>query len=198
MSGSPPVCGDDPIQETYENERVSGRTRSGVLAAVLGGGPAGLTAAYVLGLRGEQGTVFEADGSVGGIAKTIEFNGYRFDLGGHRFFTKIPAIERLWENIMGDEFLTRPRLSRIYYDGEYLSYPLRAKDVPKRLGMSEAVLCVMSYLASQRHRGSEPETFEEWVTVRFGRRLYKAFFESYTEKVSGIPGSEIQSAWAAQ
>jgi protoporphyrinogen oxidase len=166
--------------------------------AVLGGGPAGLTAAYVLGLRGEPGAVFEADGTVGGIAKTVEFNGYRFDLGGHRFFTKLKPIERLWEDVLGEEFLVRPRLSRIYYDGKFFSYPLTAKDVVGRLGVFESALCALSYLWSFRNRRAEAETFEEWVTARFGKRLYDAFFRSYTEKVWGIPGSEVRAQWAAQ
>ena len=166
--------------------------------AVLGGGPAGLTAAHVLGLRGAQAAVFEADGTVGGIAKTIEFKGYRFDLGGHRFFTKLKPIERLWEEVLGEEFLTRPRLSRIYFNGKFLAYPLQAKDVIARLGLVESFLCALSYLWSLRRRGRKAETFEEWVTVRFGKRLYNAFFRSYTEKVWGVPGSEIRSAWAVQ
>ena len=166
--------------------------------AVLGGGPAGLTGAYALGLRQHQATVFEADGDVGGIAKTVEFNGYRFDLGGHRFFTKIAQVQRLWERLMDDEFLTRPRLSRIYYDGKYFSYPLTSKDVVGRLGLLESARCTLSYLWAQRNRGRRAETFEDWVTARFGRRLYDAFFRSYTEKVWGIPGTEIRSQWAAQ
>ena len=166
--------------------------------AVLGGGPAGLTAAYTFGLRGRPAVVFEADGSVGGIAKTVEFKGYRFDLGGHRFFTKLEQVERLWESVVGDEFLTRPRLSRIYYDGKFFSYPLTSKDVLGRLGLWESSLCALSYLWAQRHRNGTAETFEEWVTARFGRRLYEAFFKSYTEKVWGIPGTEIRSLWAAQ
>jgi protoporphyrinogen oxidase/predicted dehydrogenase len=166
--------------------------------AILGGGPAGLTAAYTLGRRGRPGVVFEADGQVGGIAKTIEFNGYRFDLGGHRFFTKLEPVQRLWEEMLGDEFLTRPRLSRIYYDGKYFAYPLTAKDVVGRLGLLESTRCALSYLWAARHRGLEADTFEQWVTARFGRRLYDAFFRSYTEKLWGIPGSEIRSLWAAQ
>jgi protoporphyrinogen oxidase/predicted dehydrogenase len=166
--------------------------------AILGGGPAGLTAAYVLGHRGRPGAVYEADGSVGGIAKTIEFEGYRFDLGGHRFFTKISALQRLWEEMLGDDFLTRPRLSRIYYNGKYFSYPIAAKDVVGRLGLFEATMCAVSYLWAQRHRAEGADTLEEWVTARFGRRLYDAFFASYTAKVWGIPGTQIRSLWAAQ
>jgi protoporphyrinogen oxidase len=189
--------GTEPLRVLRAAEgRESGEPTLGT--AVLGGGPAGLTAAYVLAQRKQRGAVFEADGTVGGIAKTVEFNGYRFDLGGHRFFTKLRPVERLWEEIMGDEFLTRPRLSRIYYDGKFFSYPLQAKDVVARLGLAESFLCGLSYLWSLRLRGRKAETFEEWVTVRFGRRLYDAFFRSYTEKVWGIPGSEIRSQWAAQ
>ncbi len=156
--------------------------------AVLGAGPAGLTAAYVLGLRGAPGAVFEADGVVGGIAKTVEYNGYRFDLGGHRFFTKIAQVQRLWEEVLGEEFLVRPRLSRIYYDGKYLAYPLQARDVVSRLGIVESSLCALSYARSKltpiRH---EIETFEDFVTVNFGSRLYDAFFASYTREGVGRP-----------
>ncbi len=166
--------------------------------AILGGGPAGLTAAYVLGNRGRPGAVYEADGTVGGIAKTIEFDGYRFDLGGHRFFTKIGALQRLWEEMLGDDFLTRPRLSRIYYNGKYFDYPITAKDVVGRLGLFEATRCALSYLWAQRSDADVADTLEEWVTARFGRRLYDAFFASYTAKVWGIPGTEIRSLWAAQ
>jgi len=166
--------------------------------AVLGAGPAGLTAAYMMGLRGKAAFVAEADGVVGGLAKTIEFNGYRFDLGGHRFFTKLGPVQRLWERWLGDEFLTRPRLSRIYYQGKFFSYPLTSKDVIGRLGLVESTLCALSYLWALRRRALKAETFEDWVTIRFGRRLYDAFFRSYTEKVWGIPGSEIRSEWAAQ
>ncbi len=166
--------------------------------AVLGGGPAGLTAGYVLGGCNEKGAVFEGDTVVGGIARTVEFKGYRFDLGGHRFFTKIKPIERLWKDMLGDDFLTRPRLSRIYYNQRYISYPLEARDVVKRLGCIESARCLLSYLWSACQRHPPAETFEDWVTVRFGKRLYNTFFRTYTEKVWGIPGNQIMSQWAAQ
>ncbi len=166
--------------------------------AVLGAGPAGLTAAYVLALRGAQGAVFEADGTVGGIAKTVVYGDYRFDLGGHRFFTKLAPVQRLWEHMLGEEFLVRPRLSRIYYRGKFLAYPLQARDVLSRLGVLESTLCGLSYVRSRLRRNAPQESFQDWVEARFGKRLYAAFFGSYTEKVWGIPGSEIQAEWAAQ
>jgi len=166
--------------------------------AVLGAGPAGLTAAYVLAKRGVPATVFEADGLVGGIAKTVEFKGYRFDLGGHRFFTKLKPIARLWEDVLGDEFLTRPRLSRIYYGGKYFYYPLEARNVVRQLGLVESIRCALSFFAAVVTPRRSVETFEDWVTARFGRRLYERFFRTYTEKVWGIPGSEVRAEWAAQ
>jgi protoporphyrinogen oxidase/predicted dehydrogenase len=187
---------DTPAEEAAAAVASDGDASIGT--AILGAGPAGLTAAHVLGKRGLPGAVFEADGTVGGIAKTIEFNGYRFDLGGHRFFTKLQPVQQLWEEMLGDQFVTRPRLSRIYYNGKYFAYPITARDVVGRLGLLEAIRCALSYLAAARHRRVEADTFEEWVTARFGRRLYDAFFRSYTEKLWGIPGSEIRSLWAAQ
>ena len=178
--------------------REAGVEQKSAGVAVLGGGPAGLTAAYVLGLRGRRATVYEADGVVGGIAKTVEFKGYRFDLGGHRFFTKLAPIQRLWEEMLGDQFLVRPRLSRIYYQGKFLAYPLVARDVIARLGLVESSLCALSYAWNRFRPRREALNFEDWVTTRFGRRLYDTFFRSYTEKVWGIPGSEIKAEWAAQ
>jgi protoporphyrinogen oxidase len=180
-----------------ERDATAGDARL-VETAILGAGPAGLTAAWVLARRGLAGEVFEADGAVGGIAKTVEFKGYRFDLGGHRFFTKLKPIERIWEEVLGDELLTRPRLSRIYYQGKYLAYPLQAKDVIKRLGLVESTFCALSYLWNRLGPARPEVSFEDWVTIRFGKRLYDAFFRSYTEKVWGIPGREIQAEWAAQ
>jgi protoporphyrinogen oxidase/predicted dehydrogenase len=188
----------EELKPGHADEGVGAEPGESIGTAILGGGPAGLTAAYVLGRRGRPGAVFEADGTVGGIAKTIEFNGYRFDLGGHRFFTKLKAVQQLWQETLGEEFLTRPRLSRIYYNGKYFAYPITAKDVVGRLGVFESTRCALSYLWARRRPSTDADTFEEWVTARFGRRLYDAFFRSYTEKLWGIPGTEIRSLWAAQ
>lgn len=166
---------------------------------MVGGGPAGLTAAHVLALRGRSGTVIEAEGAVGGIAKTVEFNGFRFDLGGHRFYTRIAQVQRLWEEMLGDELLLRSRLTRIYFRGRFFNYPLRANDVFKGLGVIESARCALSYLYWRhrlRHTGAQ--SFQDWVIREFGMRIYDAFFRSYTHKVWGIPGSEIRAEWAAQ
>jgi protoporphyrinogen oxidase len=166
---------------------------------ILGGGPAGLTAGYLLAKAGHPATVFEADVRVGGLAQTVELDGYRFDLGGHRFFTKNQEVDDLWHEIMGDEFLRRPRQSRIYWNGKFLDYPLDGMDVVRKLGPVELTRAGLSYLraAAKRNKGDE-ETFEDWVSNRFGKRLFDLFFKSYTEKVWGVPTSEIRAEWAAQ
>jgi protoporphyrinogen oxidase len=165
---------------------------------ILGAGPAGLTAGYLLAKLGKPALVLEAESQVGGLAKTVVRDGYRFDLGGHRFFTKSPEVESLWFEVLGKELLVRPRLSRIYWNGRFLDYPLSAGDVVRKLGPLELARCVASYLvAAPRPKGRE-RSLEEWVSNRFGKRLYELFFRTYTEKVWGVPGSEIRAEWAAQ
>ena len=165
---------------------------------MLGAGPAGLTAAYLLARDGRPVTVLEAGETVGGLARTEVRDGFRFDLGGHRFFTKSPEVELLWHEVLGDELLVRPRLSRIYYRGRFLDYPLGAADVVRKLGPIELARAMGSYLAAALHRNQPEETFEQWVSKRFGRRLYEMFFASYTEKVWGVDCSELRAEWAAQ
>ena len=171
-------------------------TRDPVL--VLGAGPAGVTAGYLLGRAGADAIVLEAEDQVGGLAKTVVRDGYRFDLGGHRFFTKSAEVERLWHDVMGEELLVRPRQSRIHWNGRFLDYPLRAGNVVRRLGPLEVARCALSYAAAALKPAGEERTFEQWVTKRFGRRLFDLFFRSYTEKVWGVPTSEIRAEWAAQ
>ena len=165
---------------------------------ILGGGPAGLTAGYLLAKRGLPVVVLEAEGQVGGIAKTAVRDGYRFDLGGHRFFTKVKEVDDLWHEIMKEEFLRRPRMSRIYWNRKFIDYPLRGPDVIKKLGPVDLTKAFLSYLWAQLKPKGKEDTFEEWVTNRFGRWLFNQFFKSYTEKVWGVPTSEIRSEWAAQ
>jgi protoporphyrinogen oxidase len=166
---------------------------------VIGGGPAGLTAGYLLAKAGRRVIVFEAEDQVGGLAKTVvDPDGYRFDLGGHRFFTKNTEVNDLWLEIMGDEFLMRPRMSRIYWRKKFLDYPLNGTDVIRKLGPLELARCMASYAwAAVKPKGRE-DNLEQWVSNRFGKRLYQHFFKSYTEKVWGVPADEIGADWAAQ
>ncbi|MEV4625013.1 NAD(P)/FAD-dependent oxidoreductase [Micromonospora sp. NPDC049523] len=166
---------------------------------VIGAGPAGLTAAYQLTKRQASVEVFEADDQVGGISRTVEREGWRFDIGGHRFFTKVSQVEALWHEILPDEdFLLRPRMSRIHYREKLFDYPLKASNALGNLGVFEAVRCVGSYLWAQVRPPKDQSHFEGWVTARFGKRLYSIFFKTYTEKLWGIPATELQATWAAQ
>src|SRR5919201_1804235 len=165
---------------------------------IIGAGPAGLTAAYQLVSQRLRVRVLEKDDQVGGIARTVEYKGFRFDIGGHRFFTKVAAVNELWRGMLGQDFLRRPRLSRIYYDGKFFAYPLKPMNALFGLGIWNAVLAAGSYVWSHI-RPIRPEvSVEDWVSNRFGRRLYRIFFKTYTEKVWGIPCDTISAQWAAQ
>ncbi len=172
--------------------------REGDHVAILGGGPAGLTAAYQLVRDGARVTVFEASDMVGGISQTARYEGFRFDIGGHRFFTKIAPVQDMWDEVLGDEFLTVPRLSRIHYDGKFFDYPLKPMNALSGLGPWRALQILFSYLKAHLRPYPEEDNFEQWVTNRFGKELYETFFKTYTEKVWGIPCTEIRAEWAAQ
>jgi protoporphyrinogen oxidase len=167
--------------------------------AIIGAGPAGLTAAYVLSKAGIKVTVLEADPTyVGGIARTASYKGYHFDIGGHRFFSKSQEVEDLWTEILPHDMLDRPRSSRIYYRGKFYSYPLKGLEALFNLGVVEAGLCVASYAKARLFPTEDPRNLEDWVTNKFGSRLFNIFFKTYTEKVWGIPCKEISADWAAQ
>ncbi len=165
---------------------------------VAGGGPAGLTAAYEATRHGITPLVFEKDKVVGGIARTECHEGFRFDMGGHRFFTKSEEVNQMWHEVLTDDFLLRPRLSRIYYQQKFFAYPLKPFNALRGLGLYESAFLMASYCRWKVFPHPKEESFEEWVINRFGRRLFRTFFKSYTEKVWGISTSELKAEWAAQ
>jgi protoporphyrinogen oxidase/putative flippase GtrA len=165
---------------------------------VLGGGPAGLAAAYTLCKQGHSVVVVERDSTVGGLAKSFEHEGFILDYGPHRFFTKLRPVLQFWNEVLGEEQVTVNRLTRIYYGNRYFSYPLKAFEALLTLGFTESARIVASYLTAQLFPNRAPKNFAEWVSARFGRRLFEIFFEGYTEKLWGIPCTEISADWAAQ
>ena len=168
-------------------------------AVIIGGGPAGLTAAYELSKQGAPVVVLESDPDyVGGISRTVKYKGFHFDIGGHRFFSKSREVEGLWTEIAGPDMLDRPRSSRIYYRSQFYTYPLKPFEALSKLGLTESVLCMLSFMAARLRPIPEPKTFEDWVSNQFGKRLFRIFFKTYTEKVWGMSCSEISADWAAQ
>jgi len=166
---------------------------------VIGAGPAGLTAAYLLTKQGVATTVIEADPRyVGGISRTAAYKDFLFDVGGHRFFSKSKEVVDLWHELLPEGFIERPRLSRIYYDGKFYSYPLKAFEALANLGVVESALCVLSFAYKQAFPNERPVTFHDWVANQFGERLFSIFFKTYTEKVWGMSCDEISADWAAQ
>lgn len=165
---------------------------------ILGAGPAGLAAAYTLTQQGQSVVVVERDSRVGGLAKSIEYQGFILDYGPHRFFTKLAPVLKLWDDVLGDEQVTVNRLTRIYYGGKYFSYPLKAAEALLTLGIVESFRIVTSYMWARLFPNRSPKHFAEWVSAKFGKRLFEIFFEAYTEKLWGIPCTEISADWAAQ
>jgi protoporphyrinogen oxidase len=190
-----------PWPKSKERVKFVGTTDENTPSVVIiGAGPAGLTAAYMLSTRyGITSTVLEADSVVGGISRTVERDGWRFDIGGHRFFTKVREVEELWHEILPDEdFMLRPRMSRIYYDGKYYDYPLKASNALGNLGVVEAFKCVMSYAWAKVRPPKDQSTLEGWIVARFGWRLYNHFFKTYNEKLWGVPVNKLPADFAAQ
>jgi protoporphyrinogen oxidase len=165
---------------------------------IIGAGPAGLAAAHELVKQNRRPIVLEKADKVGGIARTEIYKGYRFDIGGHRFFTKASEVQQLWEEMLGDDFLRVPRRSSIYYRGRFLDYPITFFNALSNLGPVQSLLILLSYFRARLRPYPEEDTFEQYVSNRMGKRLYETFFKSYTEKVWGIPCSEIRAEWAAQ
>src|SRR5690606_12790728 len=167
--------------------------------AIIGAGPAGLTAAYLLSKKGYSVTVIEKDPVyVGGISRTVEYEGFRFDIGGHRFFSKSKEVVDLWNEILPHDFIDRPRMSRIYYQGKFYSYPLRAFEALRNLGLMRSALCMASYAKAKLFPIKDVKSFEDWVVNQFGRKLYSIFFKTYTERVWGMPCDAMSADWAAQ
>ena len=167
--------------------------------AIIGAGPAGLTAGYLLTKAGKSVAIIEKDAIyVGGISRTVEHDGYRFDIGGHRFFSKSQQVVDLWNEILPHDFIQRPRMSRIYYEGKFYSYPLRAFEALRNLGVLRSAACMVSYVWSKLFPIREVKSFEDWTSNQFGKKLYSIFFKTYTEKVWGMPCNEMSADWAAQ
>ncbi len=185
---------------TTRNLDPSGTSKANEFSvAIIGAGPAGLTAAYLLGKAGVRVTVFEADPQyVGGISRTVKYNGFHFDIGGHRFFSKSRQVEEFWTEILPNDMLDRPRSSRIYYRSRMFSYPLKPFEALRKLGVLESILCVLSFLKIKLRPIRNPVSFQDWVTNQFGERLFNIFFKTYTEKVWGMSCREISADWAAQ
>jgi len=165
---------------------------------IIGAGPAGLISAYEASKSGLNPIVFEKSSYVGGISKTINYKNYLFDIGGHRFFTKYEEVSQIWDEILGDEFLTRSRLSRIYYNNKFYYYPLKPFNALMNMGLIKSFSVILSYIYSQIHPYKNVTNFEEWVSNKFGKKLFNIFFKTYTEKVWGTSCKEIQADWAAQ
>jgi len=166
--------------------------------AIIGAGPAGLTAAYQLAKKGFNVKVFEAGDSVGGMAKTISLWGQLVDLGPHRFFSKDPRVNAVWLEVIGKDYSMVRRLTRIYYRNVLFDYPLQMFNALKGLGIFEAAYCTLSYLKAKLLPEKEESTFEAWVTNRFGKRLFTMFFKSYSEKLWGISCKELDANFATQ
>lgn len=170
-----------------------------IKCCILGAGPAGLGAALELVNHGVNNVVIvDRNSTVGGLARTESFDGSRFDVGPHRFFTKNAEINSIWHDTLGADFRPIQRLTRIYYKNKFFNYPIKASDTIAKLGINESLHAVLSYISSKLKPSGEGDSYEDWIVKKFGRKLYETFFKTYTEKVWGIPCREISAEWAAQ
>jgi protoporphyrinogen oxidase len=188
----------DMLTTSDQHGANGGHVESDKKVIIIGAGPAGLTAAYELAKLNLDPIVLEKGDKVGGLARTENYRGFYFDMGGHRFFTKANQVNKMWREILAEDFLRRPRLSRIYYNRKFFHYPLKPLNALVGLGLWESMLIAFSYIRWRIAPYRQEETFEQWVTNRFGKRLFETFFKTYTEKVWGIPCSELKAEWAAQ
>jgi protoporphyrinogen oxidase len=190
---------DAPTNDPAPTAGATADTDATPRIVVIGAGPAGLTAAYQLSKAGVPSTILESDDIVGGISRTAERDGWRFDIGGHRFFTKVEPVEALWHEILSDdEFLQRPRMSRIYYQGKYYDYPIKPMNALRNLGFIEAIRCVLSYGWAKVRPPKDQSTLEGYVVADYGRRLYEHFFRTYNIKVWGVDPSKLSADFGAQ
>jgi protoporphyrinogen oxidase len=185
-------------RQKSELEKFKTESAQAVDAIILGAGPAGLSGAYELARSKKNVFIFEKESQVGGISKTIKFKGCFFDLGGHRFHTNFSEVSSLWEEVLGEDFLVRPRLSRIYYKNKFFDYPLTPINAFFGLGTLESLGIVLSYCKSKIFPFKKEDNMEQWVSNRFGKKLFRTFFKTYTEKVWGISCNELSSDWSAQ
>ncbi len=168
------------------------------VVAIIGAGPAGLTAAYTLAKAGKPVEVFEMSAQVGGMARTISLWGQRVDLGPHRFFCDDPRVNKVWLELIGRDYRMVQRLTRIFYQNTFFHYPLKPFNALFGLGFFTSTHCVLSYVASRLRFKSRTETFQDWVIERFGKKLFEIFFKSYSEKLWGISCTQLDSDFAAQ
>lgn len=187
------VQGAGAVVHVADRSRADGRK-----VAVIGAGPAGITAAYELSKNGAAVDVYEAGPEPGGLAKTIDLWDQRVDLGPHRFFSTDARVNRLWLEVVGQDYEMIDRLTRIFYKNRFFYYPLRPANALLSLGPVESLRCVASYVRQKASPAPAGETFEGWVVRSFGRRLFEIFFKTYSEKLWGIPCSELDSDFAAQ
>lgn len=165
---------------------------------ILGAGPAGMACAYELASRGVKSVVIDRNAQAGGMCRTLKFDDFLFDIGGHRFLSRSEEVNQLWRKILGDDLLKVPRISHIYFRKHFFSYPLEVRSTVRNLGFFESARCVLSFIKAKLFGREDLSHFQGWMIKRFGRRLFELFFKTYTEKVWGIPCDQISSDWAAQ